>query len=197
MSAERLLRTFVGVDLPNKVKQTAIELQTTVYAKPRVVKWIKAANIHLTLKFIGPTPEEEVPKIKGAVAEAVAGHQDISLEVRGTGVFPKKERPRVLWLGVDGEVEKLQKLVKDINVSLHRLGYPAEQSQYAPHITIGRVRYPQKVTPDVSHFLNSEYDSIGVHVQKVTFFQSDLVPGGPIYSVLGVQELAPRIQEKE
>lgn len=188
---EQLLRTFLAVDLPNEVKETAIHLQTTVEAKPKAVKWIKAANIHLTLRFIGPTPEHEVPKIKEAVAEAVAGHHDIPLKVRGTGVFPKKERPRVLWLGIGGEVEKVKTLVSDINGSLKKLGYPPEEREYSPHVTIGRIRYPQKVTPDVSHFLNSEYDPIEFHVRNVKFFQSDLVPGGPIYSVLGVEELTP------
>ncbi|MEE9166244.1 MAG: RNA 2',3'-cyclic phosphodiesterase [Candidatus Neomarinimicrobiota bacterium] len=191
MAAERLLRTFLGVELPNRVKSTAIHLQTTVEAKAKVVKWIKAANIHFTLRFIGATPPEEASNIKRAVAKAVEGHHDFSLEVRDTGVFPKKERPRVLWLGIGGEVEKLKALVEDINANLKKLGYPPENREYSPHVTIGRVRYPQKVTPDVSLFINSEYDPIDFSVQKVKFFQSDLVPGGPIYSVLGIFELTP------
>ena len=194
--SERLLRTFLAVDLPDKVKETALFLQTTVIAKPKVIKWIKAMNTHLTIRSIGPTPEEEVRRIQEAVAEAIVGHQDIPLEVRGTGVFPRKERPRIFWMGVGGEVKQLQKLVKDINVSLDKLGYPAEPRLYTPHITIGRMRYPQKITPDVSHFLNSEYDPIEFEVQKVKFIQSDLVPGGPIYSLLGIHELTPITQEK-
>ena len=195
--SEKLLRTFLAVELPNRVKETSIYLQTTVDAKPKVVKWIKAANIHLTLRFIGPTPGEEVPKIREAVEEAVAGHSDFSLEISRTGVFPKKERPRVLWLGVGGDVDEAKSLVTDINRSLKDLGYPPEEREYAPHITIGRIRYPQKITPDVSRFLNSEYEPIPVDVQKVKFFHSDLVPGGPIYSILGVHELTPVGQEKD
>lgn len=195
--SEKLLRTFLAVELPDRVKETSIHLQTTVDAKPRAVKWIKAANIHLTLRFIGPTPGEEVPKIQEAVAEAVAGHRDFLLEVSGTGVFPKKERPRVLWLGVGGDVDKAKSLVTDINRSLKDLGYPSEKREYVPHVTIGRIRYPQKITPDVSRFLNSEYEPIPVDVQKVKFFHSDLVPGGPIYSILGVHELTPLGQEKD
>jgi len=167
-----------------------------VETKPKVLKWIKSLNIHLTLRFIGPTPEEDVMKINESVAKAVIGNQDFSLVVRGTGVFPKPVRPRVLWLGVGGEVESLRKLIQGINNSLKKLGYPPEERKYSPHITIGRIRYPQKITPDVSLFLNSEYDPIEFEVQKVKFFQSDLVPGGPIYSVLGVHELTPVSQEK-
>ncbi|MFQ6673855.1 MAG: RNA 2',3'-cyclic phosphodiesterase [Fidelibacterota bacterium] len=191
MPSERLLRTFLAVELPRRVKETALHLQTTVQAKPKVVKWLKAVNVHLTLRFIVPTPESDVPQINEAIAGLVGAHHDLSLSVVGTGVFPKKERPRVLWLGVDGEVEKLRDLVNDVNGSLAGLGYPAEERDYTPHVTIGRIRYPQKITPDVSNFLNCHYEPVPVEVKNVTFFHSDLVPGGPIYSVLGLHELTP------
>ncbi|MFQ6674994.1 MAG: RNA 2',3'-cyclic phosphodiesterase [Fidelibacterota bacterium] len=191
MGAERLLRTFLAVELPNEVKRTARYLHTTVQARPGVVKWLKSANIHLTLRFLGPTPEEEVSRINDAMARVIKDHTDFTLRIEGTGVFPRRERPRVLWMGVDGEVESLNEMVADINRALDGLGYPPEEREYVPHVTIGRIRYPQKVTPDVSDFLNSKYRSIVCEVHKVTFFQSDLVPGGPIYSVLGVHELAP------
>ena len=191
MAPDRLKRTFLAVELPHEVKQVAIQLQTTVEAKPKVVKWVKAANIHLTLKFIGPTPEEEMPKINAAVAGAVKGYRDIKLRVNGTGVFPKPQRPRILWLGVEGDVEPLRELVTAINGALNKMGYPAEERLYTPHITIARIKYPQKVTPDVTTFLNCEYEPVDVSVENVKFFQSDLVPGGPIYTLLGVHHLSP------
>ncbi|MFQ6615560.1 MAG: RNA 2',3'-cyclic phosphodiesterase [Fidelibacterota bacterium] len=191
MGAEKLLRTFLAVELPDQVKRTAHLLHTTVEARPKVVKWLKSSNIHLTLRFIGPTPEEEVPRIHQAVGGVISGHRDFTLRIEGTGVFPKKQRPRVLWMGVRGDLDSLTAMVREMNRALESLGYPPEEREYSPHVTIGRIRYPQKVTPDVSDFLNSRYQSIVFDVQKVTFFQSDLVPGGPIYSVLGVHELTP------
>ncbi|MBC8174508.1 MAG: RNA 2',3'-cyclic phosphodiesterase [Candidatus Marinimicrobia bacterium] len=196
MIKEKLIRTFLAVELPQRVKSTVLNLQTTIQAKPRVVKWVKMDNIHLTLRFIGPTPEREVPRISAEVKKAIAQHNDLSLFICGTGVFPKPQRPRVLWLGTDGEVQKLKDLVSDINSELEKLGFPAEEREYSPHITIGRIRYPQKITPDVTNFLNSEYDPIEVKVQSVKYFQSDLVPGGPIYSILGVYQLTPKSAEE-
>lgn len=196
MIKEKLIRTFLAVELPQRVKSTVLNLQTTVQTKPKVLKWVKMDNIHLTLRFIGPTPEREVPRISAEVKKAVARHNDLSLFISGTGVFPKPQRPRVLWLGADGEVQKLKNLVNDINNELEKLGFPAEEREYSPHITIGRIRYPQKITPDVTNFLNSEYDPIEVKVQSVRFFQSDLVPGGPIYSILGIYQLTPKSVEE-
>lgn len=192
MSKSRLLRTFLAVELPQRVKNITLSLQTTVEAQPRVVKWVKLYNIHLTLKFIGETPEDSVKKINESLAEVVKLHRDFSLTIAGTGVFPKKERPRILWLGVKGEVDSLTTLVRDINAGLDPLGYPSETRDFSPHVTIGRIRYPQKITPDVTAFLNSEYEPITFTIRKVTLFQSDLVPGGPIYSILGVHQLTPR-----
>ncbi|MCH7732127.1 MAG: RNA 2',3'-cyclic phosphodiesterase [Candidatus Marinimicrobia bacterium] len=191
MTSTKLIRTFIAVELPHAVKQMVLNLQTTVTAKPKAVKWLKMSNIHLTLRFIGPTPEEEIPRINEAIKKAVEGHNDHILKVTKTGVFPKKERPKILWLGVEGEIGKIQNLVCDLNRELKQLGYPPEERKYHPHITVGRIRYPQKITPDVSNFLNSEYEPIEIEVQKVKFFQSDLVPGGPVYSILGIHELTP------
>lgn len=192
MTKERLLRTFVAIELPRAVGSTVLSLHSTVEARPKVVKWVKLQNIHLTLKFIGETPRDLVPKINDALAEAVKPHNDLSLTISDTGVFPKKQRPRILWLGADGEVDHLAALVSDINRALDPLGYPAEEREFSPHITIGRIRYPQKVTPDVIAFLNSEYEPIPFTVEKIKLFQSDLVPGGPIYSILGVHQLTPK-----
>ena len=192
MSNNRLIRTFVAIELPSAVGNTALSLHSTVEARPKVVKWVKLKNIHLTLKFIGETPQDLIPDINSALGKAVKSHHDFSLIIKGTGVFPKKERPRILWLGTDGEVDHLFELVKNINRALDPLGFPAEEREFSSHITIGRIRYPQNITPDVTAFLNSEYEPIPLTVEKVSLFQSDLVPGGPIYSILGVHQLTPK-----
>ncbi len=191
MSNNRLIRTFVAIELPGTVGNSALSLHSTVEAHPKVVKWVKLRNIHLTLKFTGETPEALIPNINSALAKAVKSHYDFSLTIEGTGVFPKKERPRILWMGAESGGDQLSALVGDINRVLDPLGFPAEEREFSSHITIGRIRYPQKVTPDVSTFLNSSYDPIQFTVEKINFFQSDLVPGGPIYSNLGVHQLTP------
>ncbi len=192
MTKKRLLRTFVAIELPRAVGSAVLSLHSTVEARPKVVKWVKLQNIHLTLKFIGETPRDLIPEINDALSEAVKPHKDLSLTISGTGVFPKKQRPRILWLGANGEIDRLAALASDINQALDPLGIPAEERKFSPHITIGRIRYPQKVTPDVTTFLNSEYEPIPFTIEKLSLFQSDLVPGGPIYSILGVHQLTPK-----
>ena len=187
---EKLIRTFISVDLSKEIRNIAHDLKPTVMANPSVVKWVIEDNIHLTLRFIGPTAPGEVEKIKELLSDIGRRHADFSLIISGVGCFPKKERPRVLWLGVGGEVEALISLVADINSGMVGLGYPGDERNYSPHVTIGKIRYPQKVTPDVTEYLNANYAPVEIPVTKVRLYRSDTLPSGAVYSLLGTHQLA-------
>ena len=189
---EKLIRTFIALDTPETVTKVALSLQSSVKVNPKAVRWVRKENIHITLRYIGPTAPEEVEKINRLLSEIVGQNSDLSLNVSGTGCFPKKERPRILWLGVDGDVVELKLLVEMINSEMVQLGYPQEERNYSPHISIGRIRYPQKVTPDVTDFLSAEYEPISWNIPKIIFYQSELLPSGAIYSILGTHNLNPR-----
>ena len=189
---EKLIRTFIAIDTPETVSEVALLLKSSVKANQKAVKWVRKENIHITLRFIGPTAPGEVDKINRLLREISGQNSDLSLTVSGTGCFPKKERPRILWLGVDGDVAELKLLVEMINSEMDQLGYPQEERNYSPHITIGRIRYPQKVTPDVTDFLSAQYEPISWNIPKIILYQSELLPSGAIYSILGTHNLNPR-----
>ena len=189
---EKLIRTFIAIDTPETVTKVALSLQSSVKVNPKAVRWVRKENIHITLRYIGPTAPGEVDKINRLLSEIVGQTCDLSLNVSGTGCFPKKERPRILWLGVDGDVAELKLLVEMINSEMDQLGYPQEERNYSQHITIGRIRYPQKVTPDVTDFLCAQYEPISWNIPKIILYQSELLPSGAIYSILGTHNLNPR-----
>ena len=188
---ERLIRTFIAIDLPKALGKVACDLKPTVAANPAAVKWVVEENIHLTLRFIGPTAPGELERINGLLSDLVPRHKDFSLSISGVGCFPKKERPRVLWLGIGGEVNALINLVAAINSGLEQLGYPNKERDYSPHVTIGRIRYPQKVTPDVNKFLSADYPTVQTTVVKVRLYRSDTLPSGAVYSLLKTHQLVP------
>jgi len=160
--------------------------------KDKNLKWVKSGQIHLTLKFIGYTPPDLVEKINEILSEVVKRHEWIELLVKGTGCFPVPSRPRVLWLGITGKINRLNNFVSDINVSLEKLGFPIEEKEFIPHITIGRVSYPPKSTPDISTFLQTKYNSIPMSITRVRLICSELFPNGPIYSILGTHFLTTK-----
>ena len=189
---EKLIRTFIAIDTPETVSEVALLLKSSVKANQKAVKWVRKENIHITLRFIGPTAPGEVDKINRLLREISGQNSDLSLTVSGTGCFPKKERPRILWLGVNGDVAELKLLVEMIRSEMDQLGYPQEEHNYSSHITIGRIRYPQKVTPDITDFLTAQYEPVLWNVPKIILYQSELLPSGPLYSILGTHSLKPR-----
>jgi len=187
--SERLLRTFISVTLPKNIVSVSNMLQTTVISKKDNIKWVNPGNIHLTLKFLGHTPFEAAEEINKVLKDLVINHSEMELNITGTGCFPKIERPRVLWLGVDGNIGQLQDFVADINIKLEKLGFPLVEEKFIPHITLARIKYPPKDTPDITNFINSSYDPIKFSINRIRFMSSELFPDGPIYSILGTHFL--------
>ena len=176
-----VLRTFFGFALPKEVSQRAATLRTLVDDPKGAVRWVKGINIHLTVRFLGATPRSAVNEIISAIPEKVAGCSAFTVKLEGTGVFPSPTRPRVLWMGVSGEISPLQEVETLIQEVVGPMGFPREERDFTPHITLGRVRYPQKFIPDVSKFLNVEYEPVVCHLKELHLYQSILEAGGARY----------------
>ncbi len=182
---DKLLRTFISVTVPKEVVMVQDMLKTTIQLQKGNVRWVTRGQIHLTLKFLGHTPPEDVHKIDSIIEQIMTHHGPIDLVVKGTGNFPDPRRPRTLWLGLDGNIEALTALTQEINNELEPLGYPIEDSTFVPHITIARIKYPPHWTPDITSFLNTSYEPIPMIVNRIRFMASELLPNGPIHSILG------------
>lgn len=187
--SKRLLRTFLSVPIPDEIIELQKILKSTINEKEGRIRWVRGGNIHLTLKFIGATPEDEVKKINATIVHIVENTAAMNFMINGSGCFPKKERPRILWLGIDGNLNPLQELVYKINDALDPLGYPKEEKEYIPHLTMARIKYPQKVTPDISGFLKYNYNPIKLSINKIHLMSSELFHKGSVYTILGTHFL--------
>ncbi len=189
---ERLLRTFIALAVPKRVSAVQEMLKTTIEAKRTKLKWVNPNSIHITAKFLGPTPEKLIDKINYRLKNLAEQFQPLNFKITGTGCFPTPNRPRVLWLGMDGELEQLQELVRLIHNVLDKFGFPDESERFKPHVTIARIRYPQKHTPDINSFLRTQYNSINLVTDRIHLISSELLPGGPIYTNLGTHYFSPQ-----
>ena len=189
--SERLIRTFISVTVPNEIISLRDMLKTTVKSPKKNVRWVRTGQIHLTLKFLGFAPPDCIDELNSTIAKTISQYSRIDLTVMGTGCFPVPTRPRVLWLGMTGQTATLTTLVSDLNTALEPLGFPAEEQKIVPHITLARINYPPKHTPDISTFLQTTFEPILMTVSRVQFMRSELFPDGPVYSILGTQFLAP------
>ena len=196
MMSEKLLRTFISVTLPKEIVNLSRMLQTTVSSKKDNVKWVNPGNIHLTLKFLGHTPPNAIDKLNEVLSKIVSNYENIKLVVSGTGCFPVPERPRILWLGVDGQLKQLQNMVQNINIELEKDGFLIEDNEYIPHITLARIKYPPKETPDITDYLNTSFEPIKFNISRIRFMSSELYPNGPIYSILGTHFLGNNSEQE-
>ncbi|MEE8437852.1 MAG: RNA 2',3'-cyclic phosphodiesterase [Candidatus Neomarinimicrobiota bacterium] len=185
---ERLLRTFVSIALPADVLKVVSRLRLLTESPGRI-KWSKPGQIHLTLKFLGHTPPDSISKILSVLERCLKNVSPFELKLKGTGCFPGPQRPRILWLGVGGSLDILKSLVHKLNSDLESLGFPPEQHNYHPHISLGRIKYPQKNTPDIYRFLRTKIEPIPFKVIKFHFMSSELFSNGPVYTILGTRFL--------
>lgn len=189
--ADDIVRTFFGFDLPRAVGDRAAGLRTLVDDPKKAVRWVKGRNIHLTLRFLGATPRTAVDDIAAAMEPQLQTFPPLEIVVRGTGVFPAPTRPRALWMGVDGDTAQLLELEETIHQVVEPKGFPRAERDYIPHITLGRVRYPQKITPDVTMFLNAEYEPVECSLKALHLYESRMGDGGLIYVPLATFKLQP------
>ena len=181
---DNLIRTFLAVPLPNEVKGKKNMFFSTIDHSNVQINWIKSQNLHLTLKFIGYTPENMFGEIVSELSEIFKNQKPFSISVKDTGCFPFPERPSTLWMGIDGNTNPLKNLVLNIENTMEKLGFPRSYKKFYPHITIARIKYPQKLTPDIQIFLKSHYDPIDLTIDRVQFLASELLKTGTLYSTI-------------
>ena len=182
--SEKLIRTFLSIPVPQEVRSKKNMLYSTLEESPAKINWVKNIQLHLTIKFLSHTPESMIKKIIDRVQSVTSASKPFDIFIESTGCFPVKERPRVLWMGVNGNLDPLHDLFIKVENALDLLGFSKEQQDYKPHITLARIKYPQKWTPDISTFLKSSYDPIDFPIDRVQFFSSELLPSGTVHTLL-------------
>jgi 2'-5' RNA ligase len=189
------LRTFLAVDLPDPLRsRLGKEIDRLSRLTTRgVVRWVPAKGIHLTLKFLGEVDPGRVGPLAEAIRSAASSHPAFRVSVGGVGCFPGPRRPRVVWVGVQEPTGALAALQREIEAALAPLGFPPEEREFNPHLTLGRVR--REATSEdaakVGAVISKEVaSSLGeIPVVEVVLFRSDLRPTGPIYTRLATAAL--------
>lgn len=133
-------RLFIAVPLPQPVIRLIGDVISDLSDNDWPVRWIAPETAHLTLEFIGETPSERAELLRLSLGPVIARHTAFDLRTAGLGVFPNPRRPRVIWLGLHGQTERLAALQRDADDLLRRLEFPFDERPFNPHITLGRVR---------------------------------------------------------
>jgi RNA 2',3'-cyclic 3'-phosphodiesterase len=185
------MRLFVALDIPEDVRNSLAALSAELRRTCKDGRWPRIEGLHVTLKFLGETPAENVAKIQAALA-TVPLRPAIPVIFRGLGFFPNDRRPRVLWAGVDAGPE-LAALAAAVNAALDPLGIPPEERTFSPHLTLARFDNPRKL--DALHTAIEKAGPLefgAVTAQEFHLYQSVLKPGGAEYTRLSTFSFAGR-----
>lgn len=187
MPDPEIIRAFLALDPPPEVLRNIADIQAALKRDIRgILSWVRPEGIHLTLKFFGYIARNDVQAISEVVAGQAAGARPLNLEAKGLGLFPDTRRPRVLWLGISGEVERLIALQRTIDRGLETRGFAREQRPFKAHLTLARVKSQQGLSGFGSALAVSGSRSAGAFTATdLTLFRSELTPKGAIYTTLG------------
>jgi RNA 2',3'-cyclic 3'-phosphodiesterase len=186
MSDEKAIRAFLAVDPPEEIFREIIKIQERLRKTIKGdIRWVRPEGIHLTLKFFGYVYQSDVANISLVVKNNVAGMKALTLNVRTLGAFPTVTRPRVLWLGIDGDTEELINLQAKTDTDFQEYGFKKEERPFRPHLTLARVKEPKELVGLAEAVKkNEDYVAGSFTVNGLTLFKSDLRPTGAIYTKL-------------
>ena len=189
-------RLFVAVELDRDVLAELDRRQRILdrWARSSDVRVSGRQALHLTLRFIGDVDPKRVDDLKRELTKVASQSRRIQLELGDNGCFPGERTPRVLWAGIDGDIERLRALVNSISGALHRLGIGEEVRQFVPHVTLARVR-GGTARWTLGHIgeVWTEYEGRypEVPVRRLTLFHSQMRRGvAPRYERLHTADLA-------
>lgn len=179
-------RTFLAISIPCGTEFPAlVERLKKNLTHEKYINYCRPENIHLTLKFLGSTPVDDIPNIIEAVQTVAKKHQPFTMDFDRTGFFGNNRVPRVLWLGMNDQPKALFDLENDLLDAFDDLGYLRDRQNFVPHLTVCRI----KSLVDKQFFMqiyNSIEQKTYLHadVKELVYFQSFLQPTGPFYKVL-------------
>ena len=191
------VRSFIAIELPEDIKGSLARLRSELEgAEHTFVKWVDAEGIHLTLKFLGNIPLKQVPEITEAIEEARQGIPCFHLGLSDLGFFPNLKQPRVFWIGIGGELDKLLRLQQNIDNALIPFGFAKEEHTFVPHLTLARIKQAgapaeRKKLAELamSLKLTDEHQQMSFVVASISLMRSQLTPQGAIYTHLSTIEL--------
>lgn len=178
-------RLFLAIPLG---KQTSfIELSNALRKQLHFerINWVNQQNPHLTLKFIGHTPHDDISKIIEKMNEIIPQHSCFELCFDKTGIFGSRYEPRVLWLGMNEIPKELITLSEAVLDAFDTIGFERDRQNFVPHLSICRI----KNLIDKIHFRKvieaiEQKTYVQEAVTKITLFESILRSEGAIHKAI-------------
>ena len=186
MNDRKPIRAFLAIELPPDIKDLIEGIKERLMPELKGIRWTRPEGMHLTLKFFGDLFQEDVVRISEVVGRNVMNIAPMELNIGLPGGFPSLKKPRVLWLGIGGDTQRLVALQTEIEGKLKECGFPGEKRPFKPHLTLGRARSRGGIISGAEDVI-TKTGAPGTHrfdVRELILFESELKPDGAVYTKL-------------
>ena len=188
------IRSFIAFDLENEqVLSRLTQAQKLVLETGADLRPVAPQNIHVTIRFLGDISPGMVEKVYEVMKKVE--FKPFTIQIRGLGVFPSLNFPRVVWAGMTDGVEQLRSIFTQLEPQIRALGFKADAYGFSPHLTIARVRTAvnkQHLAEFVTKKGDFEFGTIQANCLRLK--RSQLSPKGPTYST--IKEYCPNTETK-
>jgi 2'-5' RNA ligase len=119
------------------------------------------------------------------IKDTVRDCSPLILFTKGLGVFPGIKKPRVLWIGISGDIKPLSEIQANLEKNLEKKGFPKENRSFKSHLTLGRVKgniHPEDLFDTLRSF--SDFSSEPFEAKELVLYKSELKPSGALYTKL-------------
>jgi len=172
-------RIFIAADVPDKIQEEIIKLRNEIYINNNL-SWEKKEKLHFTLKFLGETDENLIPKFSEAIKKVAAGFSPFGIRFSNFGFFNKLGKPSVLWLGIEESIE-LNNLFDNIENSMAEIGFEKEKKKFHAHLTLLRIKNYLK---ELKKFDKKPADFLSFSCNSISLVKSELFKSGSVYTTL-------------
>ena len=178
------IRSFLAFELPADIKSVVTRVSGDVRKTSLDVRWVRPEFIHLTVVFMGDIESGQVPLMGEPLGAVCANHSPFRISLGPMGCFPNTRNPRVIWLGIAGDLERMSRFRDDLQAALAPFGIKEEEKPLRPHLTLGRFKKPGKKQTELEQLLATyrELASPACTLDELVLFRSDLKPGGAVYT---------------
>jgi RNA 2',3'-cyclic 3'-phosphodiesterase len=181
------VRAAVGELMAQLAGPTA-SIEERAAGQPR---WVRVDGLHLTLRFLGATPDVRQVELAGAIEAAALGESAFTVALSGGGAFPNERYPRVLWLGIAEGAARLQSMALRLNTELARLGWTPDDRPLQAHLTLARTDGVPGADDAARRLIDAARDlRLAWTADRLVLYKSVLGRGPTRYEVVAEAQLA-------
>jgi 2'-5' RNA ligase len=175
------IRTFIAIELPRELKDIIKFYQKELGKRAPNIRWIILDNIHITLKFLGAVNADVLKVAERSLVDVSRETGVFSITTKQLGGFPNLKKPRVIWVGIESNTDLIKMQIR-IEEALDHVGFARETRKFSPHITFGRIKYPEYLSSLNEFVVNNPLAPFEMNVKEFVLMRSSLNPQGAVYT---------------